>query len=50
MVEANSSLARDYLAAHPKLIDEARPIVEQWRREGFFGKRAVHILGPECGK
>ena len=40
--------ARDYLAAHPELIAEAKPVVEQGRREGFFGKRAarqtVHIL------
>jgi hypothetical protein len=35
------TLARDYLATHPELIAEAKPIVEQWRREGFFGKRAA---------
>jgi hypothetical protein len=34
-------MAKDYLAAHPELIAEARPIVEQWRREGVFGKRAA---------
>jgi hypothetical protein len=33
--------AKAYLAAHPELIAEAKPIVEQWRREGFFGKRAA---------
>jgi hypothetical protein len=35
------TLAKDYLAAHPELIAEAKPIVEQWRREGFFGKKAA---------
>jgi len=35
--------AKEYLAAHPELIAEAKPIVEQWRREGFFGKRAARI-------
>ena len=41
------ALAKDYLAVHPELIAEAKPIVEQWRREGFFGKqgaRTGHIL------
>lgn len=41
------ALARDYLAAHPQLIAEAKPIVEQWRREGPFGKRAA-IQNPPC--
>jgi hypothetical protein len=36
--------AEAYLAEHrEELIAEARPIVERWRVEGFFGKRAVHI-------
>jgi hypothetical protein len=35
------AMANEYLAAHPELIDEAKPIIEQWRREGFFGKRAA---------
>jgi hypothetical protein len=42
-----TAMAKAYLAEHPQLIAEAKPIVEQWRREGFFGKRAartVHIL------
>ena len=34
-------MAKDYLAAHPELIAEAKPIVEQWRKEGFFGKKAA---------
>jgi hypothetical protein len=38
------SHANEYLAAHPELIAEAKPIVEQWRREGFFGKRAAREL------
>jgi hypothetical protein len=43
-----TAMAQAYLAEHPELIAEAKPIIEQWRREGFFGKRAartVHILG-----
>jgi hypothetical protein len=38
------ALAREYLAAHPELIAEAKRIVEQWRREGFLGKRAAREL------
>jgi hypothetical protein len=38
------TLATEYLAAHPELIAEAKPIVERWRREGFFGKRAAREL------
>ena len=38
-----AAAARDYLAAHPELIAEAKPIIEQWRTEGFFGKRAALI-------
>ena len=35
-------LANEYAQAHrAELIAEAKPIVEQWRREGFFGKRAA---------
>jgi hypothetical protein len=31
-----------YLAAHrAELIPEAKALVEQWRRNGFFGKRAA---------
>jgi hypothetical protein len=37
-------LAKEYLAAHPELIDEAKPIVEQWAAEGFLGKRAAREL------
>jgi hypothetical protein len=42
-----TAMAREFLASHPELIAEAKPIIEQWRTEGFFGKRAartVHIL------
>ena len=35
------ALAKDYLAVHPELIAEAKPIVEQWRKEGFFGKKVA---------
>jgi hypothetical protein len=35
------AMANKYMAEHPELIDEPRPIVEQWRVEGFFGKRAA---------
>ena len=47
------TLAKDYLAAHPELIAEAKPIVEQWRREGFFGKRAAPgcmLLNMSCSR
>jgi hypothetical protein len=37
-------MAKDYLAAHPELIAEAKPIVERWRKEGFLGKRAAREL------
>jgi hypothetical protein len=36
-----TAMAWEYLAEHPELIGEAKPIIEQWRREGFFGKRAA---------
>jgi hypothetical protein len=36
-----AALGREYLAAHPELIEAARPIIEAWRAEGFFGKRAA---------
>jgi hypothetical protein len=29
-----------YLAAHPELIAEAKPVIAQWITEGVFGKRA----------
>ena len=32
--------ARDYLNGHPALIAEAAQLVECWRVEGVFGKRA----------
>jgi hypothetical protein len=36
------ALANEYLAAHrAELLAQARPIIEQWRAEGFFGKRAA---------
>ena len=35
------TMAKDYIAAHPGLIDEAKQIVKEWRAEGFFGKRAA---------
>jgi hypothetical protein len=35
------AIAKEYLAQHPELIAQARPIIEQWRVEGFFGKRAA---------
>ena len=38
-----NAVAREYLAAHPELIAEAKPVVERWRVEGFFGKKAGRI-------
>jgi hypothetical protein len=41
-------LANEYAQAHrAELIEEAKPIVEQWRKAGFFGKRAA-IQNPHC--
>src|SRR6266849_7583004 len=38
-------LAEAYAAEHRQtLIAEARPIVDRWAAEGFFGKRAVQHL------
>ena len=39
-------LADDYLAQHPELHDEAVPLVERWRAEGLFGKRALAMRDP----
>ena len=39
-----------YIAKHPELIERMKPIVEQWRAEGFFGKRAARtIQNPHRG-
>jgi hypothetical protein len=32
--------ANEYLAQHRELISEAKAVVERWRAEGVFGKRA----------
>jgi hypothetical protein len=39
-----AALGREYLIAHPALIAQAKPVVEQLRIEGFFGKRAQLAL------
>jgi hypothetical protein len=36
--------AQDYLIANPQLIAEQGPVVERWRVEGFFGKRAARAV------
>ena len=41
-------LGREYLAQHPELIAQAKPVIEQLRIEGFFGKRAA-IQNPSRG-
>jgi hypothetical protein len=39
------ALAEEYLAAHRAvLVAEARPIVDRWTAEGFFGKRAARSV------
>jgi hypothetical protein len=39
------AMANEYLAEHRvELIAEAKAIVEEWRGEGFFGKRAAREL------
>jgi hypothetical protein len=35
------AMAREYLAEHPELMEQMKPVIEQWRVEGFFGKRAA---------
>jgi hypothetical protein len=35
-----AAAARLYLASHPELIAQARPIIERLRVGGFFGRRA----------
>jgi hypothetical protein len=43
--------AEAYLAEHrEELIAEAREIVERWRAEGFFGKRAKLLSDAQGGK
>ncbi len=40
--------AEAYLAQHrAELIADAKPIVERWRQEGFFGKRAASPSGSK---
>jgi hypothetical protein len=37
-----AAMVEEYLDQHwPVLIAEARPIVDRWTAEGFFGKRAA---------
>jgi hypothetical protein len=40
--------AREHLAANPQLIAEQRPVVERWRVEGFFGKKAARAVHIPC--
>jgi hypothetical protein len=43
--------AEQYLAQHrAELIAEATQIVERWRAEGFFGKRAKLLSDAQGGK
>ena len=37
----------DDAAYRAKLITEARLIVEEWRREGYFGKAAQGVAGAQ---
>ncbi len=42
------SRADAYLDQHrAQLIEEAKPIVERWRAQGFFGKRFANIKTSE---
>jgi hypothetical protein len=36
--------AEEYLAEHPELIAEAKPIVLRWFAKGVFGKRAARSV------
>ena len=43
--------AEAYLTAHrEELIAEAKVVVERWRLEGFFGKRAKLLSDAQGGK
>jgi hypothetical protein len=40
-----AAMVEEYLDQHwPVLIAEARPIVDRWTAEGFFGKRAARSV------
>jgi hypothetical protein len=39
--------AEQYLREHPELITAAAQAVELWRKEGFFGKRAMQCAPLE---
>ena len=40
-----AAMVEEYLDQHwPVLIAEARPIVDRWTAEGFFGKRAAQSV------
>ena len=41
-------MAKEYLAAHPELIAEAKPIVEQWAQGGVLWKasRLAQVAEP----
>jgi hypothetical protein len=41
-----SSLAEEYFAQHPELINEAATRVERLRVEGYLGKRAQAVRNP----
>ena len=46
-----AAMVEEYLDQHwPVLIAEARPIVDQWTAEGFFGKRAAESVRPEASE
>ena len=46
-----AAMVEEYLDQHwPVLIAEARPIVDQWTAEGFFGKRAALSVRPEASE
>ena len=46
-----AAMVEEYLDQHwPVLIAEARPIVDRWTAEGFFGKRAALSVRPEASE
>ena len=46
-----AAMVEEYLDQRwPVLIAEARPIVDRWTAEGFFGKRAALSVRPEASE
>src|SRR5271154_2958600 len=46
-----AAMVEEYLDQHwPVLVAEARPIVDRWTAEGFFGKRAAQSVQHQASE